>query len=64
MAEQQGSPGLGRGFTFVGRRQELDLLLAVTRQPPAVVLIEGEAGMGKSRLVREATAILKTEGWR
>ncbi|KUN29443.1 LuxR family transcriptional regulator [Streptomyces antibioticus] len=64
MADQQGSPGLGRGFTFVGRRQELDLLLAVTRQPPAVVMIEGEAGMGKSRLVREATAILKTEGWR
>jgi len=27
-------------------------------------MIEGEAGMGKSRLVREATGILKTEGWR
>ncbi|AZP14917.1 LuxR family transcriptional regulator [Streptomyces aquilus] len=64
MADQQGSSGLGRGFTFVGRRQELDLLLAVTRRPPAVVMIEGEAGMGKSRLVLEATAILKTEGWR
>ncbi|MFF4632750.1 ATP-binding protein [Streptomyces griseorubiginosus] len=64
MADQQGSSGLGRGFTFVGRRQELDLLIAAIRQPPAVVMVEGEAGMGKSRLVREATAILKTEGWR
>ncbi|WP_075825324.1 ATP-binding protein [Streptomyces acidiscabies] len=64
MADQQGSPGPGRGFRFVGRRQELDLLLTVTRRSPAVVMIEGEAGMGKSRLVREATTILKTEGWR
>jgi len=27
-------------------------------------MIEGEAGMGRSRLVREATTILKSEGWR
>ncbi|MFC0432540.1 AAA family ATPase [Kutzneria buriramensis] len=64
MAAQQEVPGLGRGFAFVGRRRELDLLLAAVRQPPAVVMVEGDAGMGKSRLVREATAILKTEGWR
>ncbi|MDE1684714.1 ATP-binding protein [Streptomyces neyagawaensis] len=64
MAAQQGSSGLGRGFAFVGRRRELDLVLAAIRQPPAVVMVEGDAGMGKSRLVREATAILKSEGWR
>ncbi|WP_328752937.1 AAA family ATPase [Streptomyces sp. NBC_00285] len=64
MATQQGSHGLGRGFVFVGRRHELDLLLAAIRQPPAVVMVEGDAGMGKSRLVREATTILKSEGWR
>jgi DNA-binding CsgD family transcriptional regulator/tetratricopeptide (TPR) repeat protein len=64
VAAQHGSNGLGRGFAFVGRRHELDLVLAAIRQPPAVVMVEGEAGMGKSRLVREATAILKTEGWR
>ncbi|WP_329266939.1 helix-turn-helix transcriptional regulator [Streptomyces sp. NBC_01451] len=64
MAIQQGSQGLGRGFVFVGRRHELDLLLAAIRQPPAVVMVEGDAGMGKSRLVREATTILKSEGWR
>ncbi|MFF7845859.1 ATP-binding protein [Streptomyces ossamyceticus] len=64
MAAQQGSSGLGRGFVFVGRRHELDLALAAIRQPPAVVMVEGDAGMGKSRLVREATTILKSEGWR
>ena len=64
MAAQQGSSGLGRGFTFVGRRHELDLVLATVRQPPAVVMVEGDAGMGKSRLVHEATTVLKSEGWR
>ena len=64
MAGQQDSPGLGRGFAFVGRRHELDLLLAAVRKPPAVVMVEGDAGMGKSRLVREATTILSSQGWR
>ncbi|WP_078912808.1 ATP-binding protein [Streptomyces sp. NRRL S-646] len=64
MAAQQGSSGLGRGFAFVGRRHELDRVLAAIRQPPAVVMVEGDAGMGKSRLVREATTVLKSEGWR
>ncbi|MFJ7041886.1 ATP-binding protein [Streptomyces sp. NPDC101112] len=64
MAAQQGSSRLGRGFAFVGRRHELDRVLAAIRQPPAVVMVEGDAGMGKSRLVHEATTILKSEGWR
>ncbi|MGW3044026.1 AAA family ATPase [Kitasatospora sp. NPDC001159] len=46
------------GFAFVGRKRELGLLLAAVRRPPAVVLVEGEAGIGKSRLVHEATAAL------
>ncbi|MEV0839462.1 AAA family ATPase [Actinocatenispora sera] len=41
---------------FVGRRHELDALRAALAQPPAVVLVEGEAGIGKSRLVREFLA--------
>ncbi|MFE5301918.1 AAA family ATPase [Streptomyces sp. NPDC056632] len=49
-------------FRYVGRRRELDLLLAAARHPPAVVLIEGEAGIGKSRLVGEAAAVLRAEG--
>ncbi|MET7475938.1 AAA family ATPase [Streptomyces sp. NPDC005648] len=64
MAAQQGSSRLGRGFAFVGRRHELDQVLTAIRQPPAVVMVEGDAGMGKSRLVREATTILKSQGWR
>ncbi|GAA1946718.1 ATP-binding protein [Kitasatospora viridis] len=48
--------GVGAGFGFVGRQRELDRLLAAVRRPPAVVLVEGEAGIGKSRLVAEALA--------
>ncbi|WP_232247218.1 ATP-binding protein [Kitasatospora azatica] len=62
--DQQSATALGRGFTFVGRRRELGLLLAAARHPPAVVMLEGEAGIGKSRLVREAARILGTEGHR
>ncbi|WP_405770809.1 AAA family ATPase [Streptomyces sp. NBC_01538] len=61
-ADRCGAGGLGRGFAFVGRHEELDRLLTAVRRPPAVVMVEGDAGMGKSRLVREATAVLRSEG--
>ncbi|MFB9579740.1 AAA family ATPase [Streptomyces yanii] len=51
----------GGMFRFVGRGRELDLLLSAVRRPPAVVMIEGEAGIGKSRLLAEATAVLTRE---
>ncbi|MER7842405.1 AAA family ATPase [Kitasatospora sp. NPDC096077] len=54
--------GPGRGFALVGRGRELRALLDAVRRPPAVVLVEGEAGIGKSRLVREASAVLTAEG--
>jgi DNA-binding CsgD family transcriptional regulator len=38
---------------FVGREREQALVIAALDDPPAVVLVEGEAGIGKSRLVRE-----------
>ncbi|MBS2548100.1 AAA family ATPase [Catenulispora sp. NL8] len=57
-------PWSGAGFAFVGRRRETGLLLAAVRHPPAVVLVEGEAGIGKSRLVHEAAAALAAEGSR
>ena len=54
----------GAGFAFVGRQREIGLLLAAVRHPPAVVLVEGEAGIGKSRLVHEAAAAVAAEGGR
>lgn len=41
---------------FVGRQRELTALTSVLAAPPAVVLIEGEAGIGKTRLLREFLA--------
>ncbi len=41
---------------FVGRERELAVLGQALASPPAVVLIEGEAGIGKSRLVHEFLA--------
>jgi DNA-binding CsgD family transcriptional regulator len=38
---------------FTGRQEELAALSRALASPPAVVLVEGEAGIGKSRLVRE-----------
>jgi DNA-binding CsgD family transcriptional regulator len=42
---------------FVGRRRELAVLADALAGPPAVVLVEGEAGAGKSRLIREYLAM-------
>jgi class 3 adenylate cyclase len=50
--------GLGGGSSFVGRTSELDLLKATFRRAlelgePHLVTIMGDAGVGKTRLVRE-----------
>ncbi|OKJ03267.1 helix-turn-helix transcriptional regulator [Kitasatospora sp. CB01950] len=45
---------------FVGRRRELARLAAALRAVPSVVLVEGEAGTGKSALVRQALAVAGT----
>src|SRR5262245_15668368 len=42
---------------LVGRQQELDLLLGAALDPPVVAIVEGEAGVGKTRLVRELLAL-------
>ena len=62
----QGEPGtaeparhlpLGPSATgMVGRERELAELLEAALAPPAFVLVTGEAGVGKSALVREALA--------
>jgi tetratricopeptide (TPR) repeat protein len=53
---------------FVGRVEELHVLEAAlgraTNSEPAVVLVGGEAGVGKTRLVAELTARCATDGTR
>lgn len=41
---------------LVGRDRELRAVLAAVRQSPAVVVVEGEAGVGKTRLIGELSA--------
>ncbi|MFE2728613.1 AAA family ATPase [Kitasatospora sp. NPDC059327] len=54
-----------RGCAFAGREHEMRTLLGmVSEARPAVVLVEGEAGIGKSRLVTEASAVLGERGLR
>jgi tetratricopeptide (TPR) repeat protein len=54
--------------TFVGRVEELHVLEAAlgraTNSEPAVVLVGGEAGVGKTRLVAELTGRCATNGTR
>lgn len=44
------------GRVLVGRTEELRLLLSAVSAPPAVVVVEGEAGVGKTRLTAELRA--------
>ncbi|MPZ28165.1 MAG: AAA family ATPase [Micromonosporaceae bacterium] len=46
----------GLAPAFVGRKRELAELAQALSRPPAVVLVEGEAGIGKSRLLQEFLA--------
>ncbi len=41
---------------LVGRSDELELLVRALSDPPAVVVVEGEAGIGKTRLVAELSS--------
>ncbi len=41
---------------FVGRDREMAALRGALARSPAIVLVEGEAGIGKSRLLREWSA--------
>ncbi|MBW1600226.1 LuxR family transcriptional regulator [Streptomyces sp. JJ38] len=47
---------------LVGRTGELHALLDAVTHPPAVALVEGEAGIGKTRLIREAVGHSSVRG--
>jgi tetratricopeptide (TPR) repeat protein/transcriptional regulator with XRE-family HTH domain len=65
-------PGVSAGPPLVGRDRELALLerhLAVDledgrRGSPPVLLLAGEPGIGKSRLLHEAARLAGADGWR
>jgi DNA-binding CsgD family transcriptional regulator/tetratricopeptide (TPR) repeat protein len=61
MARRLSSP------VFIGRSNELELLLstadAAASGQASLVLVGGEAGVGKSRLVAEAATRLRERGW-
>lgn len=66
VAVAAGSNGRGRAPTrlervtspvLVGRNHELELLREAAVRLPAVAVVEGEAGVGKTRLVRELLAL-------
>jgi DNA-binding CsgD family transcriptional regulator len=46
----------------VGRGRELSRLVSAVSAPPAVAVVEGEAGIGKTRLVTELRARLREQG--
>jgi DNA-binding SARP family transcriptional activator/tetratricopeptide (TPR) repeat protein len=56
----------GTPSTLVGREQEMALLeerwQAATAGPPGMVVVVGEPGVGKSRLVEELAAIVRSSG--
>lgn len=49
---------------LVGREQQMTALAEALGSPPRVVLVEGEAGIGKTRLVQEALTMLPALGGR
>lgn len=46
-------PRVARVPEFVGREAEMAAVRDVLAAPPVLLLVEGEAGIGKSRLVQE-----------
>lgn len=50
-------------FPFVGRAQELALLEQVLEGRPPVLLVAGEPGIGKSRLLQAGSERAESQGW-
>jgi predicted ATPase len=67
-SEGEQLPGLRERIPFVGRQDELATFLhcldaAIDRQG-RLILVAGEAGVGKTRLLAEFAQCAQTEGWR
>lgn len=58
-----GVEGLNRPWPLTGRQDDLDALITAVEQGSPAVFVLGEAGTGKTRLVREALSHLRSEGW-
>ncbi|MGU3646254.1 ATP-binding protein [Microbacterium sp. C23T] len=56
MPQPPAPPPGGVSPVLVGRRAEFDALARAITSPPALIVVQGEAGIGKSRLVRELLA--------
>jgi DNA-binding CsgD family transcriptional regulator len=56
-------PRASREPPFVGRQREIELLRGALESSPAVVRLSGDAGIGKSRLAREAIAMAHERGF-
>lgn len=48
----------GGAAPLIGRERDMAALVEALSSPPSVVTVEGEAGIGKTRLVREAVAAI------
>ena len=56
-------PGNLPSSPFVGRVQELALLDQVLKDGPSVLLVAGEPGIGKSRLLQAGSEQARAKGW-
>lgn len=63
-SSQKGQPRQISSRVFIGRERELRLLGQAALSPPSVAFVEGEAGIGKTRLLREVLSLPELEGRR
>jgi len=56
------STGGDAGIPMLAREQELAMLMRAIHSPPALVVVQGEAGVGKTRLITAACEAATREG--
>ncbi|MGW7056099.1 ATP-binding protein [Streptomyces sp. NPDC054887] len=53
-----------KGVLLAGREKELERLMTALKDLPSVVLVQGEAGIGKSQLISASVPLLRSRGVR